>query len=299
MPRPADLVVATSGFSLNSPTSAIDSSPASPSPSSPLANEGDAPLPFPTALPRSDFLAPSFDPAIYLSSLRQRHQTLEDLRSDLRDRKAAIGAELLALVNANYASFLRLGVELKGGEDRVEDLRVALLGFERAVEEIRGLVRERRVQVDRLRAEMGTVRSEIETGRKILELDDRISALEGQLAVGSMAPDSEESEDEEPGSEDDGPDGLVGSSATKLAQLASDYMAIDELAEDIGKNEPLVRKLEERMIRCRNTLILDLNTASKEASKAGLRGRTKVFKLMGLYSALDAHVDAVKVLKNK
>lgn len=79
------------------------------------SDNDDAPLPFPVALPRADFLAKDFRPAEYLSALPHRHQTLEDLRAELRERSAAISAELLELVNGNYTAFLSLGNELKGG----------------------------------------------------------------------------------------------------------------------------------------------------------------------------------------
>ncbi|OTB13556.1 hypothetical protein K445DRAFT_30307, partial [Daldinia sp. EC12] len=259
-------------------------------------NEDDAPLPFPTALPRSDFLAPDFDPAEYLSSLSNRHQTLEDLRSDLRERSAAISTELLELVNANYTSFLSLGDELKGGEDRVEDVRVALLGFRRAVEEIKGRVKERGTEVASLNRDLSGVRSEIETGRKMLELDERISVLEGRLAVGSTGPDGDDS-DEDGEDDDDELEGAVGSSTSKLTQLAKEYIVVDELANDIGRDTPFVRKAEERLTRCKNTILLDLGTALKEAKKAGARGQAKLLKLMGIYSLLDAQLEAIKALK--
>lgn len=258
--------------------------------------EDDAPLPFPTALPRSDFLAPDFDPAEYLSSLANRHQTLEDLRSDLRERSAAISTELLELVNSNYTSFLSLGDELKGGEEKVEDVRVALLGFRRAVEEIKGRVRERGTEVADLSKDLTGVRGEIETGRKMLELDERISALEGRLAIGSIGPDNDDSDEDE---EDDELEGAVGSSSAKLAQLANEYVTIDELADEIGRDTPFVRKMEERLIRCRNTILLDLGNALKEAKQAGTKGQPKLLKLMGIYSLLDAQAEAVKTLKSK
>ncbi|KAF3056264.1 putative oligomeric golgi complex subunit 2 protein [Daldinia childiae] len=260
-------------------------------------NEDDAPLPFPTALPRSDFLAPDFDPAEYLSSLSNRHQTLEDLRSDLRERSAAISTELLELVNANYTSFLSLGDELKGGEERVEDVRVALLGFRRAVEEIKGRVREKGSEVASLNRDLSGVRSEVETGRKMLELDERISTLEGRLAVGSAGPDSDDSDDDDEEDEDE-LEGAVGSSTAKLAQLANEYIVVDELANDIGRETPFVRKAEEKLTRCRNTILLDLGTALKEAKKAGARGQAKLLKLMSIYSLLDAQLEAVKALKS-
>lgn len=283
----------------NSRTFALPSSS-----SSSDTEDDDAPLPFPAALPRTDFLAPDFDAASYLSSLPHRHQTLEDLRSDLRERSAAISAELLELVNANYTSFLSLGSELKGGEDRVEDVRVALLGFRRAVEEIKGRVGERARDVGSLNRELGGVRSEIEVGRKILELDERVEALEGRLAVGGggggKATTSDESDEEEDDDDDDDSgieEGMVCSSAAKLAQLAKDYVAVDNLADAVGRDSPFVRKMEERVIRCRNTILLDLSTALKESKRAGVTGQRKLLKLMGIYTLMDAQTEAVKALK--
>ena len=80
-------------------------------------------LPYPLALPRSDFLSPTFSARTYLSSLTNRHQTLEDLRSDLRERSQLLSKELLDLVNENYESFLGLGEGLRGGKEKVEDVR--------------------------------------------------------------------------------------------------------------------------------------------------------------------------------
>ncbi|RYP51579.1 hypothetical protein DL768_003086 [Monosporascus sp. mg162] len=284
----------------NSRTFALPSSS-----SSSDTEEDDAPLPFPAALPRSDFLAPTFDAASYLSSLvagAHRHQTLEDLRADLRERSSAIGAELLELVNANYAAFLGLGSGLRGGGDRVEDVRVALLGFRRAVEEVRGRVGERGREVAALNGELAGVRREIETGRKMLELGERVEALEARLAVGGATmgagSDEESDEDGEEEDEDEDVEGMVGSSAPKLARLARDYVAVDELADAIGRDAPFVRKMEERMMRCRNTILLDLGPALRGARKAGAAGQGKLLKLMGIYALMDAQAEAVKTLKS-
>ncbi|ORY72162.1 oligomeric golgi complex component, COG2-domain-containing protein [Pseudomassariella vexata] len=272
-----------------------------PSSSSSSDTEDDAPLPFPTALPRSDFLAPDFDPAAYLSELHSgahRHQTLEDLRSDLRERSAAISGELLELVNANYTSFLSLGNELKGGEERVEDVRVGLLGFRRAVDEVRSKVGDRGREVGGLNKALTVTRGEIEKGRQMLELGDRIESLEDRLALNGADQDSlsEESEDDE-ADESEGNYGMVGSSAAKLKSLAHEYVAIEHLADRIGLDTVLVRKMGERMTRCRDTILLDLNTAIREARKVGDKGKGKVVRLMGVYALLDAQSEAVKALK--
>lgn len=284
------------------------SSSASPSPQLPQApafadfpsdydDDDDVPLPFPTALSRHDFLAPDFVPATYLSSLfpgdadTTRHQTLEDLRTELRERSSAISAELLELVNANYTAFLGLGDTLKGGEERVEDVRVALLGFRRQVEEVQGRVRGRGADVRGVGAELRAARAEVERGRRMLELDERVEVLLGRLEV-----DNGEEEDD---SEDDGEVVFVGDSPSVLVERAREYVAIGKLADAVGRDLPYVRKMEEKITRCRNTLLLDLGTSMKEARKAGDEGRGRVMGLLGVYRLLGAYADGVKALKEK
>ncbi|KAM0283754.1 hypothetical protein ACHAQH_002343 [Verticillium albo-atrum] len=291
------------GLGIQSPTAAFHLPSSSSSTSS---DDDDAPLPFPKALPRSDFLAPDFDPAYYLSNLPHRHQTLDDLKSDLRERSAAISAELLELVNSNYTAFLSLGDELRGGDDKVEDVKVAMLGFRRQVEEIKGRVRTRKEEVASLTGELGDVRREIETGRRMLELDDRISALEERLAVASLpgkppAQDDDAwsvaSSEDSDAEDDEVYTGLVGTSPSKLSGLAHEYCIIEALADAVGRDTPFVVKMEARMTRCRNTLLLDLNAALKESRKAGDKGKPRLVKYLGLYGLLDAEAEAIKALK--
>ncbi|KAK1573230.1 oligomeric golgi complex component, COG2-domain-containing protein [Colletotrichum navitas] len=269
-------------------------------------DDEDLPLPFPAALPRSDFLAPNFHPASYLSALPHRHQTLDDLKAELRDRSAAISAELLELVNGNYTAFLSLGNELRGGDERVENVRVAMLGFRRAVEEIKGRVRTRGEEVQGLSGELREVRRGIEVGRKMLELDERVAALEERLALtslpGKAAQDEEEDDwDTDGGDREDEEEGdarsLVGSSPAKLAGFAQEFCIIEALADAIGREAQFVVKTEARITRCRNTILLDLATAMREAGKAGNSGQARVVKYLGIYGLLDAQAEAIRALK--
>ncbi|KAK1964189.1 hypothetical protein LY78DRAFT_165409 [Colletotrichum sublineola] len=280
--------------------------PSSSSSSAAGDDDEDVPLPFPAALPRSDFLAPNFHPASYLSALPHRHQTLDDLKAELRDRSAAISTELLELVNGNYTAFLSLGNELRGGDERVENVRVAMLGFRRAVEEIKGKVRTRGEEVQRLSGELREVRRAIEVGRKMLELDERVGALEERLALESLpgkAAQDDEKDDwdtdasDEDDEEEDDARGLVGSSPAKLAGFVQEFCIIEALADAIGRESQFVIKTEARMTRCRNTILLDLGTAMREARKAGNQGQARVVKYLGLYGLLDAQAEAVKTLK--
>lgn len=261
--------------------------------------DDDAPLPFPEALPRSDFLGPDFQPAPYLSALPHRHQTLEDLRSDLRDRSAAISSELLELVNSNYTAFLSLGNELRGGDDKIEDVKVSLLGFRRAVEEVKTRVSTRKEETQTLSEELRGVRSAIEQGRKMIEVSERLSSLEERLALGTLpASDAQREWDDESDDEDEEvDDGLLGSSSTKLLASAQDCSRIVALSDTIGHDTPWGVQTEERLNRCRNTLLLDLSNALKEAKKAGARGQDRIIKYLAVYRVLGAEADAIKALR--
>ena len=247
------------------------------------------------------------------------------------------------MVNANYTSFLSLGDELKGGEERVEDIRVAVLGFRRAVEEVRGKVKEKRGEVGGLVRELGAVRGAVEWGRGVLELEGRVEGLEVKLNLGSMggsaggggggsgvegwvkkgmkdellavgeeddydgwdsgSEDFKEEvllDDDGDAEEDEEREGFMSSSPAELEALAREYVRIEQMADRLGGHEvPFVRKMEERMIRCRNTILLDLSTALKEARKAGERGKKRVVRYLGVYRVLDAELEAVRVLKEK
>lgn len=263
--------------------------------------DDDAPLPFPEALPRSDFLVSNFQPAAYLSALPLRHQTLEDLRSDLRERSSAISSELLELVNSNYTTFLSLGSELRGGDEKVEDVKVALLGFRRAVEEVKAKVARRREETQTLTEELGDVRADIETGRKLLELSDRLSTLEEVLALDSLPKgaeqgewDDEESDDD---TEDDNVEGLLASTPAKLMRSALECSQVSVLVGSLDENHAFVVKIRARLTKCRNTLLLDLGNALKEARAAGAKGQDRLLGYLEVYRVLDAHGDAVKALR--
>lgn len=298
-----------------------------PSSSESSENGDDGVLPFPAALLRNDFLTPDFEPTTYLSSLfpsedgttsEQRHQTLEDLRAELRERSSAISAELLELVNANYTSFLSLGDELRGGDERVEDVRVALFGFRRSIEDIQSRVKERRLAVGDALRELGEVRSSISVGRKLLEVDDRISLLEERLAIASDTGtnanansvgmdaeiwDTDETDDEHMG--EDAPNGstkfYVGSSPSKLAILAQDLVLASRVIKSLNPNIAFVKSADERLIKCRETLLLDLNAALKEVRKSSNTGtgQAGLLKLLAVYRILDCEYEAIRVLRER
>jgi len=194
---------------------------------------------------------------------------------------------------------------------------VALMGFRRAVEDMQGRVRDRRVEVHDVCRDLAAARADVELGRRMLELDERLSLLEGRLAVGSLPrgagadvddgfgidesdeEEEEDDEDDDKAAEGDVPAVYVGSSPAKLRALAAEYVVAERLADSIGRDVPLVRKMDERMRKCRNTIVLDLNTAIKEARRAGRSGQSRVMKLLAIYPLIGAQAEAVRVLREK
>lgn len=264
-------------------------------------------LPYPEALPRSDFLSQDFDAPTYLSTLADRHQTLEDLRTDLRERSQALSQELLDLVNTNYEQFLSLGSDLKGGDEKVEDVRVGLLGFKRGIEDVRTKVRERKHEVGTLLDEKKSIGKDIAFGRKLLEIDARLEDLEDRLMVSSLGrgtngvgdedwSESDEEEDNDNYLTADG--GIGGTSTRKLRQLVLDYRQIDYLLENIGREHPFIIAQNARTTRVRNTILLDLNSATKHAVALGDGGKLRLVKMLSVYREFGAGEEAVKLLRD-
>lgn len=254
-------------------------------------------LPYPTELPRSDFLAPDFNAATYLSSLRNRHQTLEDLRSDLRERSQLLNKELIDLVNGNYEEFLSLGGDLKGGEERVEGLKVGLLGFEREVEGIRRGVREREVDVRGLVEERKEVRREVVLGRVMLEVAEKLSELEGSLGLGETQDDEEDVDEVDfDDDEEEGVGGNVpGLRMNRLRRHIREYILLGRSIDRIGVDHPFLAAQKGRVAEIRKTLLLDLATGLRAAKNA--KEPEAILGLVKMYGDLGAERESVRVLK--
>jgi len=86
-------------------------------------------------------------------------------------------------VNDNHADFVAVGARLKGGEERVEEIRVGLLGFRGDVGGVASRVGERAEEVRGLVEEMRGVRKSVRMGRTLLEVEERLGGLEGRVGV--------------------------------------------------------------------------------------------------------------------
>ncbi|KAK1811859.1 hypothetical protein LTR12_013757 [Friedmanniomyces endolithicus] len=281
-----------SGFYIPSSTTTTTSSA---TPTYASDDEDEDTLPYPAELPRSDFLAPDFNPETYLSSLRNRHQTLQDLRSDLRARSQSLNQELLELVNGHYEEFLSLGGDLEGGGEKVEGVRVGALGFKRELEGIRGWIKERLGEVDGLIREKMDVRRDIGLGRGVLEVHERIGELEESLGIAETDEDAEEDDFDDDGEVEGAADDTSSPAARRLQWHARQYILLTRMVDRIGSSHPFLQAQQTRMNAIRKTLLLDLAAALRQAKLA--REPDAILSIVRLFGDLGAEKESVRVLQ--
>ncbi|KAL9623909.1 MAG: hypothetical protein Q9160_001901 [Pyrenula sp. 1 TL-2023] len=275
-------------------------------------DESNSNLPFPKPLSRSSFLAPDFDPAGFLSSLTDRHQTLEDLRTELRDLSNSLNKELVDLINSNYRDFLSLGSTLQGGDEKVEDVRVGLLGFQRDLGSVRDKVQKRRDEIAVLLEEKRNLKQEIHLGQNILELADRIDTLEEKLMIGAkqgvkgaeatkvrddsdIASEEEafDSLDESSGGEDDAQrDSLY---LRRLERHIDLYLTIAALKTRFGPTHPFLAQQESRLTKIRSTLLMDLKTATKQA-RSSEGSSSQLERINRMYTKLGEQKEVISTI---
>ncbi|RPA98185.1 hypothetical protein L873DRAFT_1740943 [Choiromyces venosus 120613-1] len=261
-------------------------------------------LPFPTPLSRSAFsnLEAPFSPAEFLASLRNRHQTLEDLRAELRARSKDLEKELVELVNRDYADFVGLGGSLQGGDGRVVDLRMGLLGFRREVAGVVGVVDGVRREVEGLRGRRGVVGEGKTLAKNLLTLSYRLDELSTLLLIhpSPTSPSASTSTSAAPTTAIPIPDFDPGESSTpgipRLSRILLGYLFVTRtLLPKLPPQHPFVKTQIPRIEAVRKTLLLDLDSALKEA-RAG-KDSEKALVLLGFYADLGAEGEGVRVLK--
>lgn len=269
-------------------------------------DDDTAGLPFPEPLSRASFLSPDFDPAQYLSSLTNRHQSLEDLRQELRELDQSLSRELLDLVNENYQDFLSLGSALHGGEEKVEQVRVGLLAFQRDVQAIRDKVEARHQEVAQLIEEKKRLKGNTNVARALLDYADRVEELERRLMIGGTpAADDADSDMLESETDDDDEEELSsGTSTTPLVSLKrlehhiQKLVYLTKLSSRIGDEHPFLLGQQARLAKIKSAVLLDLKTALEQASRAGEKRDNKTLAVLRLYKLMGEDTSAVTALKN-
>ena len=191
---------------------------------------------------------------------------------------------------------------MKGGDEKVEEVRLGLLGFRREVESLKGKVDGRRKEVEELVEERKSISESVQIGRRLLETERRIGELEGRLMLASKGPrkaevneeemvlsESEEESDEEPESN--------GIGIQRIRRHMEQYMYIKGLMERTGPEHPFLVKQEERVLRLKQTVLLDLNSALKQAVAGNEDMRGDLMKLLGIYKQMGEASEAMQILK--
>lgn len=231
----------------------------------------------------------------------------------MRSRSQLLSRELLDLVNSNYEEFLSLGSTLQGGDEKVENVKVGVLGFQRQVEGVKEVVAEREREVRVLLEEKRGVRKNILVGRKLLEIDERLVELEGRLMIepktangtnGAGADEDydeddfddydEEDEDDDDESESSRQANAVVARLRKHAQL---YLLLQHMIGQINPDHPFITAQQPRTMRIRNTLLLDLRAAIKQAKREGKDAGPRTLRLASIYRAMGEGEELVNALK--
>lgn len=226
----------------------------------------------------------------------------------------SLSRELLDLVNENYGDFLSLGSALRGGDEKVEEVRVGLLSFKRDVQAMRDKVETRLTEVEQLLKEKRRLRENANLGKLLLDFADRIEELERRLMIRDApsrnlqdTTDEFDTESDLSGSESDGSDdgGLPDGSATapvvslkKLEHHIQKYVYLTTLSARIGNDHPFLLSQQRRMAKIRSTLALDLKAALKQTKHAGKKRDAKELTVLNLYNLIGEDVNSVSVLKN-
>ena len=193
-----------------------------------------------------------------------------------------------------------MGSSLKGGDEKVEEVRLGLLGFRREVEGLRGKVDGRRKEVEDLVEERKRIRESVQVGRKLLEIEKKIGELEDTLMLASTGPrrvevhgeeddvsDTEESDEETESS---------GIGIPRLRKHMEQYRSIKGAIEKTGPEHPFLVRQEERVLRLKQTVILDLNSALKQAVAGGEDMRGHLLKLLEIYKQMGGASEAIQIL---
>ena len=205
-------------------------------------------------------------------------------------------------MNNNYQDFLSLGGSLKGGEEKVEEVTVGLLGFKRDVEGLKTKVENRRKEVEGLVDERRKIRKEVQLGRNLLELDQRLEELEEKLMVVSLGANASDDKNEpldmsESEEESEGEESENAISVSKLQRRVHQYIYIKRLVEKVGADHTFIIKQEEKMSRLRQTLLLDLSNILTRKGSPSDFGKESVLKVTALYRDMGESDEALKVLR--
>lgn len=217
------------------------------------------------------------------------------------------------MVNENYQDFLSLGTALRGGEEKVEGVKVGLLSFQRDVQTIRDKVEARRREVDGLLNQKRQLRTQADIGKDLLDYADRVEELEHRLVIKNesspretVGDDESESEsdsdiygtDSEDSDEEELGDGVAAVSLKRLERHVQKYVFLTTIAARVGESHPFLLAQQPRVGKIKSTVLLDLKTALEQASHAGPKRDARTMAVLRLYDFMGEDISAIMALKN-
>lgn len=207
---------------------------------------------------------------------------MEDLQTELRELNQTLNKELIDLVNDNYQDFLSLGSTLSGGEERIEEIRLGLLGFQRDIKAVRDKVDARRNEVLELLKEKKAIRQETGLGRALLEIAERLELLEEKFNVSKKRPTDvvkadgpenngghwsdewmENTTDDMDDEYDSDPDEVAGITP-RLRRRTDEFLIIKELLGKHSLHHPFILAQDGRIRKIQEIVLFDLDMAIKQ-----------------------------------
>lgn len=181
-------------------------------------------------------------------------------------------------------------------------MRLGLLGFRREVEVLKGKVEGRRKEVEELVDERKAVREQVQVGRGLLEVDRKIEELEERLMLASKhsKDDLENGEDHElSGSEEESDEAEEGTGipVLRLRKHVEQYLQIQRSIARLGSEHPFLVRQEERVLRLKQTVLLDLSSALKQAAGISDENRASQMQILAIYKQMGEEHEAMAVLK--
>ncbi len=180
---------------------------------------------------------------------------------------------------------------------------MGLLGVKRDFEGLKGEIEGRKLEVEGLLEERKRIREDVQVGRTLLEVDQRLEELEGRLMVVSdrqiQTGDPPDTMDPEPSDSDEDSDDREsgGMSIARLRRHTQQYSYIKRLMARIGSGHPFLAKQEERVLRLKQTVLLDLSSALKQVNKTSEKDKDHLMKILAIYRDMGEPVEAMKVIR--
>lgn len=204
-------------------------------------------------------------------------------------------------MNDNYEGFLGLGNDLRGGDEKVEEVRVGLLGFKREIDSLKEKTEARRQEAEAHVLERQQIVQEMRTGKDLLEIDSRLEDLERSLDITPKAnghskrPTDDANLDLSDESDSEIDEDTSAVPLSKIHRRVQQYTDMQRLVKRVGPQHPFIAAQDPRLKKIKQTLLMDLANTLKQCKKSDSQAQT--LKVLKLYETIGAAKEALFVLR--